>query len=96
MRGHLGPSPRRPGVRGFEVVAGEDGVFVIDERRVFKEGPVLDRTPVFLCSAQVGEREDGVVVAGGGQRIEALPHLADHCVDTVHPACRQSFSLDGS
>ena len=72
-----------PGVEGVEVEAGEDDVLVIDERGVLEEGRVLDRAPVLLGGAQVGQREDAVVVAGRRQRVEAAAHLADHRVDAA-------------
>ena len=74
-----------PGVEGIEVHTGEDDVLVVDERGVVEERRVLDRAPVLLGRAQVGEGEDVVVVAGRGQRVEAPPHLADDGVDATRP-----------
>ena len=76
-------SPGVPGVESVEVEAGEDDVLVIDERRVLEEGRIFDRAAVLLGGAEVGQREDAVVVAGGRQRVEAAAHLADHRVDAA-------------
>jgi hypothetical protein len=82
-RRHVGGPSGVPVVEGVEVVLGEHGVLVIDEPRVLEERRVLDRPPVLLGRAQIGEREDGVVVARRRERLEPAVHLADHGVDAV-------------
>ena len=85
-----GDRPRRrrgpagvPGIVGAEVVLAEHGRLVVDERGVLEERRILDRAPVLLGGAQIGQREDGVVVAGVREGVEAAGHLADQRVDAA-------------
>ena len=86
--GHRRAPARVPVVERVEVVPREHGVLVIDEAGVVEEAGILDRAPVLLGGAQIGQREDRVVIAGGRQRVEAAAHLTDHGIDAARAAGR--------